>query len=114
MLTAKYAVYVPGTKNVDHPLATDERREWTLAVIEKMSYVFGGATSQEALGGWISENGHLVIENVSIVFSYSATKTAEYETAVRGIASWLAAELNQEAVSIETPDGMDFVSAAAA
>ena len=114
MLTAKYAVYVPGTKNVDHPLATDERREWTLAVIEKMSYVFGGATSQEALGGWISESGQLVVENVAIVYSYAPAKTAEYESHVRNIAAWLAAELNQEAVSVETPDGMDFVSAEAA
>jgi len=114
MLTARYAVYVPGTTNTNQPLPTKERKEWTLATIRRMSYVFGGATAQEGLGGWIAENGELVIENVNIVFSYATNKSPEYETAVRDIAAWLAQSLCQEAVTVETPDGLDFVDAAAA
>jgi len=114
MLSQKYAVYVPGTKDVDRPLPPEERKEWTLATVRRMASVFGGATAQEAMGGWIAEDGQLVVENVSIVYSYAAVKTVEYEAHVRSIASWLAQELRQEAVTVETPDGLDFVSTAAA
>ena len=114
MLAARYAVYVPGTRNTNQTLTENERKEWTLGVIRRMSYVFGGATAQEGLGGWVTQDGELVLENVNIVYSYTENKTAENEIAVRSIAAWLAAELKQEAVTIETPDGLDFVSAVAA
>jgi len=115
MLTKKFAVYVPSTVNVDKPLDKDQLRKAVDSVLADMSRIFGGATAWEAEGAWLSgETGQLIKERITIVYAYSAEDAAKKATSsVYEIARRLAAELRQEAVTVETPAGMDFVQPAA-
>lgn len=113
-LSSRYAVYVPGTRGTSGDLAEEDRQKYVRETLRRMGGVFGGATAQDAMGSWLAENGELVLEHITVVFSFAAEKTEKYADAIRGVAAWLREELDQEAVSMETPDGLDFVMKEAA
>lgn len=58
-LNAKVAIYVPSTTDV-----------FVNKVMTKFSEWFGGCTSTPAVGGWVSNSGALVVENVTIVYAF--------------------------------------------
>ena len=98
-LSAKVAVYVPGTNGVD--TAADNT-----AVVEKvaaaLSVMFGGATAQTANGFWVSEAAGLVRENTTIVYAFADPETLEMHLGdVVSIAQDIKRDLQQEAVSLE-------------
>lgn len=116
MLNQFVSVYVPSTCHKNH--GDNERLESAqhAAIVEKvaleLSGFFGGATSTPARGYWKSETGVLVAEDVIIVTSYysPAAGVNPLEIATR-LARELALELNQEAVTIQTENGLDFIGA---
>lgn len=92
-------VYVPSTVNVDKVMVDNSK--FVDVALAEMSEAFGGATSQNGVGCWMSERLGLVKENVTIVYSYVDKLTDDTINKVVGLAEWIKAEMSQEAVAIE-------------
>lgn len=107
MLTKRLAVYVP-SKIGQAELPREEREFWLKHVLAEFSHYYGGATAVDGHGCWLVDSGELVMEKVTIVYTFaeeSADVSPVYATAER-----LASALRQEAVAIEVNGGMDFVA----
>ncbi len=98
---SRVAVYVPGTANVDKKLGKRTREVCERATLTFLSDLFGGATAQTAKGAWVSKEKGLVVEPVTICFSY-CTPSDEQEREVFKLALALKRALGQEAVSVES------------
>lgn len=108
MLKKYVAVYVPGTKDKVIPLSAPEQSAYVSEVARDLSLAFGGATAESAAKGyWVDSTGHLIAENIVIVKSYHDNDNAL--EIVKKIANWLKEELTQEAITIETEEGIEFI-----
>lgn len=106
-LNSRFAVYVPSTLNVDEKHNNSQEVDY---VMKRMSLLFGGATSTPAKGGWMSEKGNLIIEDVTIVYSYCTTEQAiENFNAVISICNKLKKEMKQEAITLEYNNQIKFI-----
>ena len=119
MLNQFVSVYIPSTNHKTHgdneSLSVAEHAAIAERVASELSGFFGGATSTPARGYWKSETGALVAEDVIIVTSYySPTDGINPLQIATRIARELAHELNQEAVTIQNNDCIDFISPAPA
>jgi hypothetical protein len=108
MLTNKVSLIVPGT---DHGKPATEA---TIAgavqsVMTAFSKLFGGATAIKGEGAWVSDaTGKLIVEPITIVYAFcDVVKRAE----VVALAQNIAVLMGQECVSVEWPEGMDFIKA---
>ena len=54
----KVSIYVPSTVNVNKRI---DNKKQVMAIIKQMSLLFGGATSDECVGGWVADNGDIVV-----------------------------------------------------
>lgn len=110
MLNNFVSVYVPGTREVNKKLTSRERADYTARVGRKLSESFGGSTATKGIGFYVSNDGTLIQESITIVKSFYDGIPVEsaYDTA-RTIAQWLKAELTQESVTIESNEGIEFV-----
>lgn len=98
-LTSKVSIYVPSTTDVS---VTIDTSSWVAKVASTLSSYFGGATSTEASGFWVSDKDGLVREKVTIVYAYCTSSDLELRQAdVLALAEEMKAELKQEAVSVE-------------
>ncbi len=98
-LSAKVAIYVPGTCGVDTAADTSFMVDRVAAALSTM---FGGATAQKAAGFWCSDVAGLVKENTTIVYAFCAPADLEKHIGdIVTIAQDIKRELQQEAVSIE-------------
>lgn len=66
-----------------------------------LSDCFGGATSTEALGYWVSDTAGLVKENTTMVFAYAGKVIDFCES--------LKIEMSQDAVALELNGEMFFI-----
>lgn len=108
MLIKKFSIYVPSTVDVDKPVDNAEYVEKTCRFLADS---FGGCTSYKASGKWISADGNLVSEDVTICYAYC--KMADYFksiSAVKKFARELCAEMSQEAISVEFNGKLAFIS----
>ena len=106
-LDCKVSIYVPSTNDVDVPVDNSEQVK---SVIAELSELFGGATASNALGGWVCENGKLLLERVTVVYSFcSSEKLDEYAERIIGICERLKKEMSQEAVTLEINGQCKFV-----
>jgi hypothetical protein len=101
--------YVPSTKNVGDKLTKSERRTLVTRVETTFSRAFGGATSTQGIGSWITNDGRLVRESVTLVTSYHALETTDALAIVLPLAEAIKAEYRQGAIAIETEQGIDFI-----
>jgi hypothetical protein len=98
-LSCQVKVYVPSTIGVKEAFDSIEWIDKTLAFLSKE---FGGATATSALGAWVSNQGDLVKENVTMVFAYARQKQLEqsidmiYEFCIA-----MKKALTQEAIALE-------------
>lgn len=108
-LNCRWAVYVPGTKNIDEPIDnTDEVKR----VIGELSDLFGGATATPAIGGWRCADGTVVVEDVTIVYAFCTSEQAkEHAADVVAIAQRICKEYGQEAVTVEYNGQVKFITA---
>jgi hypothetical protein len=108
-LNCRWAIYVPSTKNVNEKIDnTDEVKR----VIGELSDLFGGATATQAIGGWRCANGEVVVENVTIVYSFcNSEQSVMHAKDVIGIAQRICKEYGQEAVTVEYNGQVKFVTA---
>ena len=106
-LSCNVKIYVPSTVNVnqvfDSAIVVDD-------TLKFLSDTFGGATASKALGAWITTNGQLVKEPVTLVISYcdQLNLTAHIES-VYDYCMKMKIELAQEAIALEVNGELYFV-----
>lgn len=106
-LDCKYAIYVPSTNNVDNACDNSEMVKYVLAELSKL---FGGATSSESVGAWMSETRGLILEKVTIVYAFcTSDQAADNFEKVYAICERIKSEMNQEAVTLEYNGQIKFV-----
>ncbi len=106
-LSHKIRVYIPSTVDVDKKADTGAIVDDTRA---KMAEWFGGSTTTDAVGAWLSEARGVVCERVVIVESFgTAEQMAEFIPSVLELAGKIKNELKQEAVSVEYDNKLYFI-----
>lgn len=94
-LKSKITVYIPATVNKAATL---------------LSECFGGATSTEALGYWVSDTAGLVKENTTMVFAYAGEDDLKKNLdKVIDFCENLKIEMSQDAVALELNGEMFFI-----
>ena len=106
-LNAKVAIYVPSTTDVNKPC---DNKNVVNKVMTEFSKWFGGCTSTPAVGGWVSNSGALVVENVTIVHAFCTPESfGEHFEEVYTLATEIRDEMKQEAVTLEYNGQVKFV-----
>ena len=98
-LSCSVRVYVPSTAGIDAPIDTTAI---VAATQHRLAEWFGGATTFDALGSWVSPTAGLVDERVRIVQAHCTS--AQLETHIELVvqhARTMRRELGQDAVAIE-------------
>lgn len=100
-------IYIPSTKDVSEQI---DNSEYIKQALELFGASFGGATSYDAVGAWLSQEKGLVTEGVKIVESYATREAVEEHLgSVIVFANKLKKELTQEAISIEYDNKLYFI-----
>lgn len=100
-LSERVAVYVPGTVDTDKA-STEAAAKMAGYTAEQLTKFFGGATSTDAAGYWMSDGAGLVVEDVKIIYSNAtAEQLDEHAEKLIELAETIKKEMNQEAVSLE-------------
>lgn len=106
-LGSKVTVYVPSTIDININIDTTEYINKTA---ELLSGAFGGATSTEALGYWLSSTSGLIKEKSNMVFAYCTD--IQLNENIEKIVDWcetMKNELKQEAIALEINGEMYFI-----
>lgn len=100
-------IYIPSTINVNEKIDNSKYINEALALFGDS---FGGATSYDAIGAWVSEDKGLITEGVKIVESYATREAIEANlTKIIKFGSKLKSELAQEAISLEYDNKLYFI-----
>ena len=102
-------VYVPGTSNETEPQTQAAHKQAVLDTAAKLSAKFGGATAYNVQGFWMSDVHGLVIDEITIVKSFYDNDVTDAIEYARTIAQGLKDEFHQEAVTVETERGIEFI-----
>lgn len=78
-----------------------ERANRVIEFTKEMASTFGGVTENEGFGSWVNSSNELMIENVSLLTSFTDKPESEVIEAVSKIAYKLKADTYQEAVIFE-------------
>ena len=107
-LHSKVSIYVPSTTNVNEQTDNTAMVDY---VHTKLSEMFGGATCAPAIGGWVSEQGELVKERVTIVYAFCTDEQLDkhLEQDVLPLCEQIKNDMSQEAVSLEVNGELYFV-----
>ena len=98
-LSSQVKVYVPSTIGVREAFETIE---WVDKTLNLLSKEFGGATATSALGAWVSNQGDLIKENVTLVFAYARQENLENSIArIYEFCLEMKIALGQEAIALE-------------
>lgn len=106
-LSSKVIVYVPSTTNINEEI---DNTEHVNACASLLSNCFGGATSTQALGYWMSGTAGLVKEKTTMVFAYASE--ADLEKNIDTVVTFcetLKSELSQDAIALEINGEMYFI-----
>lgn len=98
-LSSSVRIYVPSTIDVDKDF---DNSLWVDEAMRMLAVHFGGATSSQALGSWVSSSGQLVKEHVTIVFAYA--EQSQLNASIESIHDFcvkMKLELKQEAIALE-------------
>ncbi len=110
-LPMEISVYVPSTKDANVPVSKAELSARVKEVKQYLATLFGGYSSSEIIGGYVSTTGELIQEDVVKVISF-ATKQA-YEdneaTLIDKIADW-SKEWSQEAIGLEIEGDLYYIN----
>lgn len=106
-LKSKITVYIPATVNINE---TIDNTEFVNKAATLLSECFGGATSTEALGYWVSDTAGLVKENTTMVFAYAGEDDLKKNLdKVIDFCQDLKTEMKQDAVALELNGEMFFI-----
>jgi len=103
------AIYVTSTRNGGEPLEPETHKTTVSEICAQFSKSFGGCTCLPATGYWLSNTKGLIEEPITIVKSYHTLETRDALAIVTPIAEVIKYRFNQEAVSIETELGLEFI-----
>lgn len=108
-LTETVAIYVPSTVQANQTALANSVLTVT-NVSTELAKMFGGFTSYEATGGWVSEEHGLIQEGVTVVTA-KATKydLAENIEKIVQLAKDVKWSMSQEAVSVEINGVLYFI-----
>lgn len=106
-LSSKITVYVPSTMDIDKAVDT---KKYIDACAVLLSESFGGATSCEALGYWVSNSAGLVKEKSTMIFAYCSDKDLQSNIEkVIDFCETMKTELKQDAIAVEINGEMYFI-----
>jgi len=106
MLNKKVSIYVPSTYH-DGPAPENIVNYYVNDTLKRLSVMFGGATAQVVRGTWYSkELDKLISEDITICYSYCDSYDVND---VRAICENLKTVFNQESVSLEINNSLEFV-----
>lgn len=106
-LDCKVSIYVPATTGVNTPI---DNREQVDRALKLLSSLFGGATSTDALGAWVTTTGDLVKEKTTLVFAYC--NTSKLKKGIDNVITFcegLKSDLGHEAVALEVNGDLYFI-----
>lgn len=106
-LSHKVTVYVPATKNDENGAHPIDNRKFVNQIAEILSNAFGGATSTDAIGYWVSDKRGLERENTRLVFAYA--ESLEKIDVVIDWCEWLKDEMKQDNIALEIDNQMYFI-----
>ena len=109
MLKNHVSIYIPSTYNVNHPIDDITRNKVVRWVSIKLSRSFGGCTSSNVIGGYISSNNQYIQEDITIAKSFHDTTNEIAWNVAQHIARVIKRYLKQESITIENNDGIDFI-----
>lgn len=109
-LPYELAVYVPSTKDVDKNITATELRARVKEVEKYLAELFGGFTSSEKVGGYLSSKSSVVTEKVIPVTSFATMEAfkAKKATLVNKMSVW-AKKWGQEAIGFEFEGDLYYV-----
>ena len=103
-----FRIYVPSTVDVCQACDNSRQVEKTLSFL---SGLFGGATSYDARGAWVSKSAGLVVENVCICVGFcSLAQKFRCRRAVVAYCRELCKTMKQDAISLEIDGRLFFIS----
>ncbi len=106
-LSSRLTVYVPSTINVNEKI---DNKKYVDATASLLSNFFGGATSTNAQGYWISPSMGLVREKSTMVFAYC--NESSLDSHIDEIVTYceqLKRDLQQNAIALEINGKMYFI-----
>jgi hypothetical protein len=99
-----FTVYVPNKDKHDQEIGT--QRRWVLDAIRLLSEINGGATAIPVEGGWLNDEGQIILEHPVIVYSF-VTRPDEFLKnlpRIRAFLHQMGRETNQGEVAFEFDD----------
>ena len=106
-LSSRLTVYIPSTININQEINNKKYVEKTAAMLAEY---FGGATSTNAAGYWLSPSAGLVRERSTMVFAYcSEIDLDKYIDNIIEYCEKLKDELRQDSIALELNGKMYFV-----
>ena len=111
-LPIEMAVYVPSTSNVSTKIHKNDLSARVTMVKRTLASMFGGYTSADAVGGYVTNEGALVNEDVVRVVAYSTPEAFKENKLklMKMIAKW-AKEWGQEAIGFEYEGDLFYIDA---
>lgn len=106
VLSKKVTIYVPSTVNVNQQI---DNTAYVNSTAELLSNLFGGATSSQAVGYWVSDTTGLVKENTTIVFAFAKELSDKAISKIIEHCETMKRELTQDAIALEIDSKMYFV-----
>jgi antirestriction protein len=109
-LPYELAVYVPSTMNVDKSITATELRARVKEVEKYLAETFGGFTSAEKVGGYLSSKSSVITEKVIPVTAFATNDsfTANKSKLVNKLSVW-AKKWGQEAIGFEFEGDLYYV-----
>jgi hypothetical protein len=109
-LPMEVAVYVPSTSNVDKEISATEMKARVKEVETYLAELFGGFTSSEKVGGYLSGNSGVITEKVVPVTAFATNESFAKNKSklVNKLAVW-AKRWSQEAMGLEFEGDLYYV-----
>ena len=105
----RIGLIIPSTVNVNEVASLETVGKWIKSAKVQFAEIFGGFTSYNAVGGWMSAQG-LVEEPVTVVASFTNDHGLNRLNEVKAFAAKMGRALSQEAVAVEVDHRLEFVT----
>ena len=105
----RIALVIPSTMNATEAASTEIVNKWVRCAKKQFAQLFGGFTSHNAVGGWLSPEHGLIEENVTVVSSFTDSHGLNRLGEVKAFAARMGRALSQEAVAVEVDHALHFI-----
>ena len=112
-LPIQMAVYVPSTKDANVPVSKEELQQRVNEVRKYLATMFGGFSSENITGGYVSTHKELIEENIVKVIAFSTKESYEQnkQKLITQISKW-AKQWSQEAIGVEFENDLYYINQA--